>query len=171
MVVKAESEQGRRLHIDKAILREWREGLRTPHERAGNRCKRYSVSVRGQNKGKTRDAIYRAQQRGASHVVRERVTAVAEQLMRTGSFHDPARDRLLESRKSVVGGWLGIADALDLQGEVVLAGEVRHLARHLPRVLTDRELVAVGLINHLGQRTRNGTVPEGTRVRTDERTR
>jgi hypothetical protein len=66
-----------------------------------------------------RDAIYRAQQRGASHVVRERVTAVAERLMRTGSLHDPARDRLLETRKSVVGGWLEIADALDLRGELV----------------------------------------------------
>jgi hypothetical protein len=88
---------------------------------------------------KTLDAIYRVQQRGASHVVRERVTAVAKQRTRTGSFRDPAWDKLLETRKSVVDGWLGIADALDLQGKAVLAGDARHFASHLPAVLTDHE--------------------------------
>jgi hypothetical protein len=52
----------------------------------------------------------------------------------TGSFRDPARHTLLEARKTVVGGWLEIADALDVQGEAVLAGDVRHFAGHLPHV-------------------------------------
>jgi hypothetical protein len=53
--------------------------------------------IRGRNRGKTRDAIYRARQRGASNLVRERVTDIAKQLMLTGSFHDPARAKLLET--------------------------------------------------------------------------
>ena len=51
--------------------------------------------------------------------------------MQTSSFHGPARDTLLEGRKSVVGGWLEIADALDVQGEVVLGGDVRQFANAL----------------------------------------
>jgi hypothetical protein len=91
--------------------------------------------------------------------------------MLTGSFHDPARAKLLETRKSVVNGWLGVADALDIQGEVVLARDVRHFARHLPRVSTDRELVAKWLLNHLGQRSHKRPVSEVTRTRREEFTR
>ena len=42
-----------------------------------------------------------------------------------------------------------VADTLDAQGEISLASEVRHFARHLPRVLTDKEHVAVVLLKHL----------------------
>jgi hypothetical protein len=171
VVVKAESEEGRRLHIDKAMLRAWREDfarLMREQRIAANATPRV---IRGRNKGKTRDAIYRARQRGASKVVRERVTDIAKQLMLTGSSPDPARTKLLETRKSVLNGWLEIADGLDVQGEVVLAGDVRHFIRHLPRVITDRELVARGLLNHLGKRSHKGPVSEVTRMSRDEFTR
>ena len=36
-----------------------------------------------------------------------------------GSFHDPARSELLETRKAIVGGWLQIADKLDLKMAVL----------------------------------------------------
>jgi hypothetical protein len=49
--------------------------------------------MRGRNKGKTRYGIYRAQKRGASTVVQQRVTEVARQLLLTRTFYDPARDR------------------------------------------------------------------------------
>lgn len=38
-----------------------------------------------------------------------------------------------------LGGAAEIADTLDLQGEIILAGNVRYFARHLPAVLTDKE--------------------------------
>jgi hypothetical protein len=41
---------------------------------------------------------------------------------------------LLETPKVITHGWLDVADALDAQGEASLAREVRHFARHLPRV-------------------------------------
>jgi hypothetical protein len=171
MVVKAESEEGRRLHIDKAMLREWREDFARLMREQGIAANATPRVIRGRNKGKTRDAIYRARRRGASNVVHERVTDIAKQLVLTGSFHDPARAKLLETRKSVVNGWLAIADGLDVQGEVVLAGDVRHFARHLPRVLTDREIVAKGLLDHLGRRLHKGPVSEVTRMRREEFTR
>jgi hypothetical protein len=77
-----------------------------------------------------------------------RVTEVASELARAKSFYDSARARLLETRTAVIHGRLNIAAILDIQGEVTLAGEVRHFARHLPRVLTDREHVAAALVEH-----------------------
>jgi hypothetical protein len=105
--------------------------------------------VRGQNKGKTRDGTYRAGRRGASTTMRHRVTDVATELRETGSFHDPARAKLLETRKAITHGWFDIADALDAQSEASLAGEARYFARHLPRVLTDKERIAVALVEHI----------------------
>jgi type IV secretion system T-DNA border endonuclease VirD2 len=108
--------------------------------------------VRGRNNGKTPDPIFRAKQRCASTVARQRVTEIARELARTGSFSDPARAKLLEGRKAVVQGWLDAANTLDAQGESTLAGKVRHFVRHLPRVLTAREQLALGLVTHLRQR-------------------
>jgi hypothetical protein len=115
VVVKAEGEESRRLHIDKAMLRAWREDFARLMREQGIAANATPRVI------KTRDAIYRARQRSASNVVRERVTDIAKQLMLTGSFHDPAGHSLLETRKTVVRGWLEIADALDVQGDVVLA--------------------------------------------------
>jgi len=45
--------------------------------------------------------------------------------------------------KSIVAGWLRIAEALERQGETTLGGDVRHFTRHIPRVLTDKEQQAL----------------------------
>ena len=87
MVVKAESEHGRRLHIDKEMLRHWREDF--------------------------------------ARMMREQ-------------GRDPARDRLIATRKAVVSAWMSTAEQLEAQGEVELGREVRYFARHLPPVSTDR---------------------------------
>ena len=168
VVVKAESEEGQRLHIDKAMLRAWREDFARLMREQGIATNATPRVIRGRNKEKTRDAIYRARQRGASNVVRERVTDIAKQLILTGSFHDPARAKLLETRRSVVNGWLDIADALDLQRETILAGDVRRFVRHLPPVLTDHERLAEKFVQHL-----RASHPElkSNRGRLDERTR
>jgi hypothetical protein len=63
--------------------------------------------------------------------------------------NQPLVTTLLETRKAITQGWLDVADALGAQGEASLAGEVRHFARHLPSVLTDKERVAAALIQHL----------------------
>ncbi len=143
MVVKAESEEGRRLHIDKAMLRAWREDFARLMREQGIPANATPRFARGRNKGKTRDAIYRAQQHGDSTVVRQRVIDVKEKLLRTGTVRDPFHNKLLETRRAVISGWLGIADTLNQQGETILAAEVRQFVRHLPKVLTDRERLAV----------------------------
>ena len=41
-----------------------------------------------------------------------------------------------------------VADDLDKQGEISLAGDVRYFAKHLPPVLTDRQQLAVDYVLH-----------------------
>ena len=83
-----------------------------------------------------------------------------------------ARKRLLETRKSMVSTWMKAAQVLDAQWEVVLAGDVRYLAGHLPPVLTDRQGLAAQLIRITEKRRqiqRDG--PERGYPKVQERTR
>lgn len=149
MVVKAESEYGRRLHIDKDMLRQWREDFARAMRLQGVAANATRRVIRGKNKGKTPDPIFRAQHRGESRVLRERATSVAQELARTGTISDPARSKVTETRRNVRASWVRVAEALEAQGEIELGGDVRHFAKTLPRGLTDREQLASQLIEHM----------------------
>jgi len=149
LVVKAESELGRRLHIDKLLLRQWREDFARMMREQGIEANATSRVVRGRNKGSVKGSIYRAEQHGKSRAVRERVTAIAQELSQTGAVRDLARAKLIETRKAVVASWTKIADVLDAQGELTLAGNVRYFANHLPPVLTDMEKLAQQFVRYI----------------------
>jgi hypothetical protein len=125
LVVKAEGEDGRRLHIDKALLREWRTDFARMMREQGVAANATPRAVRGQSKGTVRSADYRLRRRGTSSALRARVESVARELQKTGTVHDPARSTLLDTRKAVVSGWMAVAKMLDAQREIVLAGDVR----------------------------------------------
>jgi hypothetical protein len=146
LVVKAESELGRRLHIDKQLLREWREAFAQMMREQGVAANASPGIIRGQNKRKRSDGIFRAQRYGKSTAMRERVTEIAKELSRSGTVVDPAHERLLETRKSLVSTWMKTADVFDAQGEQILAGDARYFAKHLPPVLTDRQRLAAQFI-------------------------
>jgi len=149
LVVKAESELGRRLHIDKLLLRQWREDFARMMREQGIEANATSRVVRGRNKGSVKGSIYRAEQHGKSRAVRERVTAIAQELSQTGAVRDLARAKLIETRKAVVASWMKTADVLDAQGELTLAGNVRYFANHLPPVLTDMEKLAQQFVRYI----------------------
>jgi hypothetical protein len=170
MVVKAESEQGQRLRIDKEKLRQWREDFARMMREQGIAANATSRSIRGKTRGKNKDAIFRAQQRGASTAVRNRVTDVVKEARSTGAIRDPARNRLVETRKTVIDNWNITADLLDAQGETILSNEARYFAQHLPPVLTDKERLAVQFLQHM--RARGATAPTAEKnIRDHDRTR
>jgi hypothetical protein len=148
LVVKAESEHGRRLHIDKEMLREWRDDFARLMREQGIAANATRRIVR-REKGTNADSILRARRRGNSTATRERVALVAAELSRTGTFRDPARTKLVETRKSVAARWANIADTLEAQGEIGLASEVRDFIHGLPKILTDRERLAMDLVRHI----------------------
>ena len=150
VVVKAEGEYGKRLHISKPMLREWRDDFARMMREQGIAANATPRVVRGRNKGKARDRIFRAQRRRASSAMGAKVMTVATELAKNGQFREPAaRAKLLESRKAVVANWTKIAETLDRQEEVVLAGDVRYFAKHLPAVRTDMEGLAAKFTRHL----------------------
>jgi hypothetical protein len=146
LVVKAENELGRRLHIDKQLLRDWREDFARLMREQGIAANATPRAIRGENKKKTRNEIFKAQRYGKSTALRDRVIGIAQELTRSKTVADPARERLLETRKSLVSTWMKAAEVLDAQGEMILAGDVRYFAGHLPPVLTDRQRLAVQFI-------------------------
>lgn len=148
LVVKAEDDHGLRMHIDKALLREWRQDFARMMRDQGIAANATPRAVRGQSKRADNAAMFWARRRG-SYVERERIKSVATELSTTGTVRDPAREKLHEMRKAVVTAWMGIADTQDTQGEIVLAGDVRYFAYRLPPVLTDRERLAHQFIQHV----------------------
>jgi hypothetical protein len=173
MVVKAESELGRRLHIDKEMLREWREDFARLMREQGIDANATPRVTRGRSKGTTKDPIYRAQRRGASSALRDQVDSIVKELTETGTIRDTNRKKLVETRRALVDGWMQAADILDRQGEINLAGDVRYFAKHLPPVLTDRERIATRIMSHLnaGRAASSPEKPEKPKEREYELTR
>jgi hypothetical protein len=172
LVVKAEDNYGRKLHIDKQMLRVWREDFARLMREQGIAANATPRFVRGRNKRKAKWGGFQAQRHGTSTALLERVKDIANELAQTGTIRDPARAKLIETRKAIVAGWMKTADALDAQGEVVLAGDVRYFASHLPPVLTDKERLAIGFIRHRERRkSSQRTSEEPGRERGEEFTR
>src|SRR5947207_8592278 len=93
LVVKAEGIDGRRLHIDKAMLREWRQDFARIMREQGIAANATPRSVRGQTKRAAKDAVYRTQCGGHSYALREKLDGIVRELRATTPITDPARAR------------------------------------------------------------------------------
>jgi hypothetical protein len=139
MVVKAVSEEGIRLNIRKATLREWRREFAHHLRAQGISANATDKAVRGATRACLSDAIYRAMQRGASHRVSELQRAPATERTRTSEAS--GRAALQSTRVDVQRGWMAAAEILDRQGQQDLAWYVRRFAEALLPIRTDRELL------------------------------
>jgi hypothetical protein len=151
MVVKAESNDGPRLHIDKAMLRVWREDFAQMMREQGVAANATPSIYRGRNKSTKKAALYRAQRNGSATAFRERVVGIAKEMQATGRVADPNHSKLEQTRKHVVAQWKSAADTLNRQGEITLAGDVRYFVARWPAVLTDRERLGVQFHSHVGR--------------------
>jgi hypothetical protein len=145
MVVKAVSEQGVRLNIRKATLREWRRGFARHLRALGVAANATDRSVRGESRSTKRDGIYRAEQRGESHHTRARAQAVAAELSKGSLRVEAGKAKLLETRREVDRGWWAVSNILIDEGGPELAVHVRRFSAQMPAPRTDRELIAEAL--------------------------
>src|SRR5882724_241862 len=129
LVVKAQSEDGRRLHIRKATLREWREDFATYLRELGIAANATPAALRGKPKDRKKDGIYRALKRGQSTFMRRKVERVAEELRRGRLAPESAKAKLLATRGGVVENWSMTATLLRAQGERSLAQGVEAYVR------------------------------------------
>ena len=151
MVVKAMSEQGKRLNIRKATLRAWRTEFARHLRALGIAANATQRPVRGVNKPRKTDGIYRAGLRDESSHMRDRAGIVARELVTEGLQVEPGKARLMETRREVERGWRVVSDILARQGRPELAEQVRKFVERLPPPLTEKEWVAISL----GQLTRS----------------
>jgi predicted transcriptional regulator len=142
MVVKAIGEDGTRLNIRRATLREWRAEFARHLREQGVPANATERAVRGEITPQKTDGIYRAARRGASTHWRKRADAVARELAGGGLKDEPAKARLLETRRQVLRAWNEIADNLVRQGEGDLALAVRKFAEQLPPPRTEKAWIA-----------------------------
>src|SRR5438067_8408767 len=141
LVVKAVSEQGVRLNIRKATLREWRREFARHLREQGIAANATERSVRGETRTHKSDGIYRATLRGDSTHTRARGESVASELL-NGKLHaEPGKSKLIETRKEVERSWRAIGDILTAQGHPELAAQIHRFLAQLPPLRTERELI------------------------------
>ena len=84
LVVKAVGDNGKRLYIDKPMLREWREDFARMMREQGIAANATLRVVRGRNEGKAHQGIFRTRRHGESYAFRQRVIAIAIELNKKG---------------------------------------------------------------------------------------
>jgi hypothetical protein len=145
VVLKAVSEQGQRLHIRKAALRDWRSEF-AHHLRelgvAANATPRY---LRGETGLRKPDGIYRASLRGESTHMRERAEAVEQELAKGKLQIEPGNASLIGTRNEVRRAWLTVGDILIRERQSELAAYVRRFADQMTPPLTEKEWLAANL--------------------------
>jgi relaxase-like protein len=142
MVVKAMSEQGVRLNIRKATLREWRREFARHLRVLGIAASATDRGVRGERRSPKLDGIYRAEQRGESRHTQARAEAVAAELLKGNLRVEAGKARLLDTRREVERGWWAISDILVAEGRSELAAKVKRFVAQMPPPWTDRESIA-----------------------------
>jgi len=137
VVVKAISEQGIRLNIKKATLREWRSEFARHLRDLGVSANATERAVRGETRTHKLDGIYRAMLRGESTHMRERVERVA--LNRSEAVSEIGKAKLLTTRGEVERGWSAVRGLLAGQSHSRLAMQIDHYLRTMPNATTERE--------------------------------
>jgi predicted transcriptional regulator len=148
MVVKAVSEQGVRLNIRKATLREWRREFARHLRALDIAANATDRAVRGESRSPKRDGIYRAEHRGESRHTQARAEAVAAELLKGNLQVEAGKARLLATRRAVERGWWAVNDILVAEGRPELAAQVRRFSAQMPSPRTDRESIAETLRKH-----------------------
>jgi hypothetical protein len=151
LVVKAMSEQGRRMNIRKETLREWRRQFASQLRAHGISANATERAVRGVTKPQKPDAIYRAMRAGRSTHIRERATSVAVALRAGAMQTEPSKAQMLNTRRSVLRGWLGVRETLRADGKEGLASELEQFLMRMPQPLTEREWLAQALLERARQ--------------------
>lgn len=139
MVVKAVSEEGARLNIRKATLREWRREFARHLRAQGISANATDKAVRGATRPNLSDGTYRSLQRGASRRILEHEQPAAVE--RITAADRSSKESLLRTRAQVERGWRAAADILDRQGQHDLARYMLRFAETLPPIRTDSELL------------------------------
>lgn len=152
LVVRALSDQGERLNIRRATLREWRREFAHCLLNQGIPANATERAVRGETRTHRTDGIYRAALRGDSAHLRARVKAVSSSdFVVSKNALELGKAVLLKTREQVESGWRTLSDVLFAEGHTKLAAEVRQFLSELPPCKTDNERIADRLLHRASE--------------------
>ncbi|MBT0962980.1 relaxase/mobilization nuclease domain-containing protein (plasmid) [Denitromonas sp. IR12] len=166
LVVKAEHEyeQGKRLYVRKATLRDWREAFASSLREQGVAANASPRQMRAENRAPKKDAIHQRLKSLAefagleaaektsrsapvpSTFMRRKVQSVADELKAGGLKAEAGKETLKRTRDSVTELWRSISAALVAQGEKALASQVDAFVSAMPKVRTEKEQIASQLL-------------------------
>ena len=150
LVVKAVSEQGVRLNIRKATLREWREQFAAHLRERGIAANATERAVRGESRVPKTDGVFRSNQRESSTYVQAQLNAY---IHRDGSQPEPGKAQLLATRRHVEHGWYAVHDALEEEGHPEVARDVRRFLAQMQPPLTEREQITLDAVGKQKDKT------------------
>ena len=160
LVVKAMSEQGRRLNIRKAMLRDWRQQFAAYLREQGVAANATERAVRGEIKTRRSDGLFRAMQRNVSVRQWKRLLDLAADVP-SGTVESQAGKAEMHTRERVVAGWLAVSERLQAEGDSHLAGRVRSFVARMAPVRSEKER----LINVMRSAGRGGNIESMERTR------
>ena len=146
LVLKARSDQGQRLYVCKATLRQWREGFATHLRALGVAANATPRFVRGEITPQKPDGIYRARSRVESTHWQKRVNAVAQELVQGKLQVEPGKAKLIRTRQGLRHAWLTVSDTLTRQGHSGIAAQVGRFVDQMPKPLMEKEYIATKLL-------------------------
>ena len=137
VAVKAMSEQGVRLNIKKATLRNWRAQFAEQLNELGQAANATERAVRGETRTHKRTEIYRAAQRNDSEHI-QRVELKAHREAANGIQNkDPGLAVMHRTRSYVLAAWRALQSKARATGEDVLARDIGEFADSMSPVQTE----------------------------------
>jgi hypothetical protein len=148
LVLKSRSEDGQRLYLRKAMLRQWREGFACHLRALGVAANATPRFIRGEVIPQKPDGIYRARARVESTHWQKRVNAVAQELVQGKLQVELGKAKLIRTRQQVHRGWQAISNELTREGHPEIAALVKRYMEQMPKPLTEKEYIAAKLLEH-----------------------
>ena len=149
LVVKAKSEEGQRIYIRKATLQAWREDFAKELRARGIAANATKRVIRGQTKSAKKTPIQRAAMRGESTFMAQLARDVGNEIRMRRLKPEVGKAAIFETRAEVVSEWEQTARRLEVQGEQLLAADVRKFIASMPPPRTDREHVAAEILREV----------------------
>jgi hypothetical protein len=150
VVLKAVSEQGRRLNIKKATLRAWRKEFASNLRELGVAANATERAVRGETKTHRSDGAWRAENRKGSTLFRERERRILREWSEGRLTFGTGEEKLQRTREDVLSGWRAVSARLKADGDFELGQRVDSFVTSMPPAKTERR----ALLGHLRTPTR-----------------
>jgi transposase-like protein len=146
LVVKARSEQGRRLNIRKATLRNWRTQFAENLRDLGVAANATERAVRGKSNTNLPDRLYRANKKRESTYLQQRARTLYDEFQHTATLMpDNGRAKMLATRQAVDRGWRSVSLMLANEGYHELAHQAQRFVDQMRSPPAEWQIIAFHL--------------------------